>query len=148
MRSYSTLGCSWQRSGLAAWSCCTRRKSFCWSHCCGLSSRLLHTKDPPVAPKQARSYRRQDQNADDNIMIVLLVTCTSIEVVSSTTLFITARTFRGSMVLTQSRVSTLFLSIWEMIRPWTFVNEQTTHKCVRKSPLQKHIRAFLIRFLH
>lgn len=47
------------------------------------------------------------------------MTCTSMEVVSSTTLFITARTFLGSMVLTQSRVSTLFLNIWEIIRPCT-----------------------------
>ena len=43
------------------------------------------------------------------------------EVVSSTTRFITARTLRGSMVFTQSRVSTLFLSIWEMIKPWTWI---------------------------
>lgn len=45
------------------------------------------------------------------------LTCTSMDVVSSTTLFMTARTFLGSMVLTQSLVSTLFLNIWEIIRP-------------------------------
>lgn len=51
-----TLGCSWQHSVLVAWSCCRRRKSSCWSHCCVLSSRLLHTTDPPK--EQHRGFRK------------------------------------------------------------------------------------------
>lgn len=47
-------------------------------------------------------------------------TWTSMAVVSSTTRFMTARTFRGSRVLSQSRVSTLLRSIWDMTRPCTF----------------------------
>ena len=44
----------------------------------------------------------------------------SIAVMSSTTRFMTARTLRGSMVFIQSRVSTLFLSIWHdnHWQPW------------------------------
>lgn len=143
--SWFTLECSWQHSGLAAWSCCRQRKSFCWSHCCALSSHPLHTIDQPMV--EHRRFRRQPphtwwwqlddwtwgQKADGDIAIMQTVTCTSIEVVSSTTLFITARTFRGSMVLTQSRVSTLFRNIWEIIRPCTCKNKQEhIHICENK----------------
>lgn len=38
----------------------------------------------------------------------------SMAVMSSTTLFMTARTLRGSIVFNQSRVSTLFRSIWNI----------------------------------
>ena len=131
-----TSECSWLRSEPAAWSCCKPKTSFCWSRCCVPSSHLLHRVDPPVEGqrqlrKKASGFKPDSsQSGQENINghVAMKQTCTSIEVVSSTTLFITARTFRGSMVLTQSRVSTLFLNIWEIIRPCTCKKYTTQHK--------------------
>ena len=67
-------------------------------------------------------------------------TCTSMEVVSSTTRFITARTLRGSMVFTQSRVSTLFLSIWEMIKPWTWIRNRDQDQVRMRIKIRNRIR--------
>lgn len=43
-----TWECSWLHSVPAAWSCCRQRRSFCWSHCCVLSSHLLRRADRPA----------------------------------------------------------------------------------------------------
>ena len=129
--SLCTLECSWLHSAFAASSCCKQRKSFCWSRCCVPSSHLPHIKARPTKEQTRLKDSLLLVHADgsittgleDTLFSMHSFTCTSIEVVSSTTLFITARTFRGSMVFTQSRVSTLFLSIWEIIRPWTCTNK-------------------------
>ena len=52
------------------------------------------------------SDREKERSEEDRS-----ITCKSMAVMSSTTRFITARTLRGSIVFSQSRVSTLFLNI-------------------------------------